>query len=276
MGGEVVRVAPNEKGVITEEALTHVLRSETVFVSIGWGNHEIGTIQPLSALSRVIREHEKKHTTQVIFHSDAGQAPLYRAPQVHTLGVDLFSLGSNKMYGPHGVGVLYMSNRVQLAPIILGGDQERGARAGTENVALAAGFAAALAGAGRERIAEAARLMDLRDDLWKRMQAQIPGAVINGGQKNALPHLLNISIPDIDSEYIALALDLAGIAVSTKSACNEGESMSHVVRAISQDDWRVKNTLRLSLGRETRVKDVLRTAETLWRAVELFRRQKVV
>ncbi|MBI5470013.1 cysteine desulfurase [Candidatus Kaiserbacteria bacterium] len=286
LGGTVEHLKPDAKGMFSESVLAQELRHGTVFVSIGWGNHEIGTVQPLSALSRVIREHEKKNGTTILFHTDAGQAPLYRAPQVHTLGVDLFSIGSNKMYGPHGSGALYMSNRAQIAPIILGGSQERGLRAGTENVALAAGFAAALARAGQERVSEAVRLMDLRDDLWRRVRDQISGVVINGGQsagggsssggKNALPHLLNISISDIDSEYIVLALDRAGIAISTKSACNEGESMSHVVRAISSDEWRAKNTLRFSLGRETSTKDIYRAAFALATAVKLFREKRMV
>lgn len=263
LGGEISHVMPNEKGIVTADAVANVLRPETVFVSVGWANNEIGTIQPLSKIAEILRAHEKKHSSTIVFHSDAGQAPLYQPTVAHSLGVDLLSLSASKLYGPHGIGCLYVSNRTALAPTIFGGDQERGLRAGTENVALACSFAAAFEIVSEERHEESKRLQKIRDELARELVAKIPGLIVNGDLKYALPHMLNISISKVDSEYLCLSLDHEGIAVSTKSACNEGEKASHVVEAISDEKWRAENTLRISLGRGTKRSDLARFSETL-------------
>lgn len=264
LGGAVAGVEPDGRGLIAPEALKAALRPETVFVSIGWANNEIGTIQRLSKLAQVIREHEKSHGTKIAFHSDAGQAPLYLAPNAHSLGVDLLSLGGEKLYGPHGSGALYIGSGTELAKTIFGGAQERGLRAGTENVALAAGFAAALALAGKLRTKESKRVSKIRDELAAQLEKSVPGLIVNGALDQALPHMLNVSIPSIQSEYATLSLDRAGIAISTKSACREGEeSRSHVVAALGGDAWRAEHTLRFSLGRDTALSDVPRVIEAL-------------
>lgn len=271
MGGIVSFINPDARGIISADAIKKELRKETACVSIGWANNEIGVVQPLSSIARAIHAHEEKHGTRVVFHSDAGQAPLYLPPQAHTLGVDLFALGGSKIYGPHGAGCLYVNNRAELAPVILGGGQERGLRAGTENVALAAGFARALKEAGRERAKESKRLKKLRDDFAGSMIAQIEGAIVNGSLEHALPHILNISIPNINSEYLLLALDREGIALSTKSSCREGEKASHVVSALGGPPWRAENTLRFSLGTGTAQMDLNRTLKILASIVSTLR-----
>jgi cysteine desulfurase len=264
MGGEVVHIEPNASGIITPETVKNALHAETACVSIGWGNGEIGTLQPLGKIARAIREHEAEHGTTVIFHTDAGQAPLYERTTVHSLGVDMLTLDSAKLCGPHGLGVLYMSNRVELSKILFGGSQERGLRPGTENVALAAGCAAALQHVASVRASEAQRVRTLRDALAETLQRELPGILPNGSLADSLPHILNISIPDVQSEYLTLALDHAGFAVSTKSACREGEeSESHVVKALGGEPWRARNTLRISLGEETSSRDITRFAAAL-------------
>ncbi|MBI5004371.1 cysteine desulfurase [Candidatus Kaiserbacteria bacterium] len=285
LGGEVAHVDPDIHGIITPEAVSFALRPNTVFVSIGWGNSEIGTIQPLAQTARVIRDFEKTRyiTSQnsevtppssrslhnIVFHTDAGQASLYQPLQVHSLGVDLLSLDSGKLYGPRGIGALFVGKDVELAPIILGGKQERRLRAGTENVALAAGFAAALTYAASERASESKRLEKLRDHFAREMIAHVSGVAINGSLEHAMPHILNISIPDINSEYVTLALDHEGIALSTKSACREGEaSRSHVVEALGGEPWRAQNTLRFSLGRSTNAEDLKRVVHVLASRIE--------
>ena len=268
MGGHVTHVDPEPTGIISTKKIAHALRAETVFVSVGWGNNEIGTIQPLADIARAIHEHEKKHGTIVLLHSDAGQAPLYRVPHVHTLGVDLFALGSGKLYGPRSVGALYVSNRTVLAPVVFGGGQERGLRSGTEDPALAAGFVEAFDVVTRERESEFRRLQNMRDNFAHEVVTHIPGVILNGDLRHTLPHMLNISIPgEKNGEYLALQLDHAGIALSTKSACSEGEKASHVVRALgvgpSHAKWRSENTLRFSFGRGTTEDELTRALDAL-------------
>jgi len=268
LGGKVSHVDPDEKGIIRPEKVLHLLKPHTKLVSIGWANHEIGVVQPIRDIARVMKE----KNPETLLHVDAGQAPLYLSPQVHTLGVDLFTLDAGKMYGPRGIGALYISNRMsasrRIAPIILGGGQERGLRAGTENVALAAGFAEAFALISKERGEESHRLERVRDNFAREIVTRIPGVVVNGDLKRALPHMLNISIPEIQSEYVTLALDAKGISISTKSACREGEERrSHVVEALGDardaasavalaKEERAANTLRFSLGRGTTARDI--------------------
>jgi len=282
LGGTVSHVEPNERGIVSPEAVSAAVRNETVFVSVGWANNEIGTIQPLGKISQRIREYEK-HTSQtcvhksdlcgcdasIVFHSDAGQAPLYLGTLVHSLGVDLLALGGNKLYGPHGIGALFIGKELTLDSILHGGKQERGMRAGTENVALAAGFAASFEIVARERDKEAKRLVALRDALARELM-KIPSLVVNGELKSTLPHMLNVSIPDISSEYVTLSLDAKGIAVSTKSACREGEeSRSHVVAALGGEAWRAENTLRFSLGRESNSAEIHRVVTEVTKALSV-------
>lgn len=264
LGGQVTHVDPDEQGIISAEKVALMLRKDTVFVSVGWGNSEIGTLQPLAQISRVIRVYEKDHDVRIIFHTDAGQVALYKPLQVHSLGVDLLTLDSGKLYGPRGIGVLFVGKDTELSPIMLGGKQERGLRGGTENVALAAGFAAALMHVAGTRESEARRLEKLRDDLARQIIARIPGAIVNGALSHAMPHILNISIPGINSEYVVLALDHVGISLSTKSACREGEaSRSHVVEVLGGEVWRSENTIRFSLGASTTDRDVQRVVSAL-------------
>ncbi|MCR4325831.1 MAG: cysteine desulfurase [Patescibacteria group bacterium] len=264
-GGIVTRVGPDERGIIAPEALRAALRPETVLVSVGWGNNEIGVVQDISALTRVVRAALPKKP--VIFHSDAGQCPLYYSPQMHTLGVDVLSVGAGKLYGPRSSGALCVLDPSRFAPMVLGGEHEGGLRAGTEDVVPAVGFARALEVIARERSSEAARLGKLRDELALALAAKIPGIVFNGDRKHTLPHMLNVSIPDINSEYLVLALDAKGFALSTRSACESSAARSHVVHALGgappTAQWRSSNTLRISLGRDTSDSDVKRFAGTL-------------
>src|SRR3990167_8610644 len=273
MGGKVSYAHPKEDGIIAPSEVERLLKPETVFVSIGWANNEIGTIQQLSKIAHILRVHESAHKTTIAFHADAGQGPLYLSTVVHSLGVDLLSLGPYNLYGPHGIGALFVGSRTSLgniAPLLLGGGQERGLRAGTESVALALGFAEAFECIARERELEAKRLRELRDMLAQELSARIPGLVVNGDLKHVLPHMLNISIPNISSEYIVLALDKAGIAISTKSACRESEEASHVVAALGGEEWRARNTLRISLGKNTQKKGISRAVGEIVRVVETY------
>lgn len=267
-GVDVSVVSPNKHGTISPEAVEALLRPETVFISIGWANSEVGTVQPLSAITQKVRAYEKVHATHITFHSDMGQAPLYLFPQVHTLGVDLATFDAGKIGGPRGAGMLFVKRGTSLLPIMYGGSQEKGLRPGTQSLSNALGFAAAFLEVNEKRDGESKRMSGLQAHLIDELMGQkaLEGLEVNGTSKNQLPHILNISIPDIDNEYVTLSLDALGFAVATKSACREGEKESHVVAALlepGEDSWRARTALRISMGEDTKSADLDRFVATL-------------
>ncbi len=273
MGVSVTLVAPDTEGRITTAAVRAALTPDTALVSVGWANGEIGTTQSLHAIAQCIRAYEKEQGSSIVFHTDAGQAPLYLPTMIAGLGVDVMTLDSGKLYGPRGVGALYVRDEEMLAPVLYGGGQESGIRPGTENVVLAAGFAAALAESARVRKEESRRLAALRAQFIDALKTAVPDAVLNGSRDSLVPHIVHISIPDIDAEYVALALDAAGISISTKSSCEEGERVSRVVSAIvgPGELWRAQNTLRISMGSGTTQADVARCAVEIQQVVGRYR-----
>lgn len=276
-GALVSYVQPSENGEIRSDAVAALLQENTVFVSIGWANGEIGTVQPLHAIAKTLHNFDHGDTVvkRVVLHSDAGQAPLYFPSQVSGLGVHMLTLDSSKLYGPRGTAALYSARECELAPILFGGSQERGLRPGSESVASAAGFAAAFNVAAHEREQEHERLAKLRKEFIDALQKQIPDAVVNGTNDMQLPNIVNLSIPDIHSEYVTLALDHRGVAISTKSACREGEEQrSHVVAALGGDmSSRAENTLRFSFGRETAAGAIMQAVQELVAVVNEHRRE---
>jgi len=276
-GAKVDYVSPDARGIIRPEALASALQPNTVLVSIGWANGEIGVVQPLRALAKTIAEYSGQTTVNaadIVFHTDAGQAPLYLATTAAGLGVDMLTLDSGKCYGPKGIGALFVRDAVTLAPIMFGGGQERGLRSGSEAYALAASFASALTWVGEVRERETARLATLRAQFTRELTRAFPDAVINGNKKNTLPHIVNVSLPRINSEYITLSLDHKGISISTKSSCREGEEdESHVVRALGGASWRAKNTLRFSFGAQTTARGTKRALNALIGSVLQCRKQ---
>jgi cysteine desulfurase len=250
LGGTVTFVDPDKRGFVSPESIEHVLRPDTALVSIGWANSETGVVQPLRAIAQMLTARSAHDLSVPLLHSDLGQAPLYRIPHVHTLGLDMAVMGSGKLYGPRGIAAVFLSDRVVLDAQSWGGEQERGLRAGTENPALAAGFAAALSVLAARRESDAIEHERLRDILRERLVGEMT-FIENTPRADVLPHILNISIPGIDPEYIVLALDRAGIAISTKSACKAGEKSSHVVAALGGTEERARTTLRFSLGRSS-------------------------
>lgn len=261
---DVTEVKPDEHGCIRPSALLAALTPATCLVSIGWANGEIGTIQPMRALSQVIRRFEKETHASIVFHSDAGQAPWAVSPQPHGVGLDCVTYASTKLYGPRGVAALFVRRGVTIAPMFFGGSQEREVRPGTEDPILATGFAASFLDGEKKRSALFKKLRALRAVFVEQVQT-IEGVVINGTYSDQLPHLVNISIPRIDSEYVMYALDHAGIAMSTKSICllEEGDPVSPVVAELGGETWRATNTLRFSFGRDANKEDILSVSATL-------------
>lgn len=265
-GARVTFLLPTTKGIITAEAVGEALTPMTRFVSIGWANNETGTVQPIARIARVIRQYEKEKGGTLLFHTDAGQAPLYRHPAVHTLGVDFMTLGSNKLYGPRGAGVLFVGKDGSLRGEHHGGGQERTLRSGTENVAAILGFAEALRLSSLAREKETSRMLHLKGILTKGILERVPGVVVNGDPAHTLPHILNVSFPGVSGEYLTLALDTKGLAVSAKSACKEGDAKrSHVILAMTEghpsEVWRAESAIRFSMGRDTTEKEVRRAVD---------------
>lgn len=255
-----VPVRPN--GIVDPKKIAAALRPETVLVSVGYANNEIGTIQPIREISKIVRAHSfqtfKLLNFQTRFHSDGSQAPLYLDCNVSRLGVDLLTLDGHKMYGPKGVGLLYVKEGVELSPIIFGGGQERGLRSTTENIPLIVGLSKAFEIASRYREKESKRLTRLRDYFYSSVlqKTRIENVVINGDMKERLPNNVNISIPGLDVEFATLKLDAAGIACSTKSSCLGSSGGSYVVRALGLGEARAFSTLRFTFGRDTTKPDI--------------------
>lgn len=284
--GVRVSVLPiTEDGVVSPSALSDAIEPDTVLISLQYANNEVGMIQPIREYARVIRKWKKgKYETDrsrperaeeryPLFHTDACQAGTTLDLNVRTLGVDLLTINASKVYGPKGVGALFVRRGVPLSATTTGGDQEGGRRSGTENVVGIVGFAAALRDV-RSRVAlERERLFMLRDALEQACLAQVSDIVINKGDGERLPHISNITIPGADHEMLAIALDQAGIACSTKSACSEREGEdSHVLLALRRIGASAlpARGLRFSLGQATTHEDVARTAEALGDCVKRF------
>jgi cysteine desulfurase len=250
-GLQVTYLPVGERGIVNPRDLEKVLTEKTVLVSIMYANNEIGTIQPVQEIGRVLRLWNEKRNVKIVFHSDASQAPLYLPLDTHSLGADLLTLDGHKIYGPKGVGVLFVRKDTELVPLMKGGSQEKSLRPGTENVPLAVGMAAALLEASRLREKESTRLIKLRDYAIAQILKHIPKAILNGDAKNRLPNNINISLPDTDTEFLIIQLDEKGIAASTKSACLETDAGSYVIEALGGDIKRNRSSLRLTFGRST-------------------------
>ena len=248
---DVTFVPVNRAGVVDPAEVRRALRPETVLITIMHANNEIGTLQPLEEIGRIAKE------ADVWFHADAvqsvGKVPL----DVNALGVDLLSLSAHKIYGPKGVGALYVRSGTPMEPLMFGGSHERDRRPGTENVPgiVGLGRAAELA---REKLSEdAARISRLRDIFERGVLAAVSGARVNGADAARVPNTSNIMFPEISSESLLIALDMKGLACSSGSACSSGAvNPSHVLTAIGLAAAEARSSLRFSLGRHTTEADV--------------------
>ncbi|MSQ46965.1 MAG: cysteine desulfurase [Deltaproteobacteria bacterium] len=266
-GASVTILPVTGDGRVRAEDLVAALRPETVLVSISPANHEIGTIQPIAALSRIARERG------ICFHIDAVQATGKMPLDVTSLGVDLLSLSAHKISGPKGVGALYVRRGTALTPLLRGGPQEREKRAGTENVAAIVGFGVAATLAAQELEATAAHCCQLTQQLCEGIVQRVPGAFLNSPTHQRLPNTLNVGFSDATGEGLMMGLDLAGIAVSTGSACAAGSlEPSHVLLALGRNAEEAKSALRFSVGRETTTQEIDRVLEVLPQVVERVRR----
>lgn len=269
-GWRVTYLPVDREGKIDLDDFRKTLGKETLLVSIQYANNEIGAIQPLADIGREILKWRKaRGTPYPYFHTDACQAAAYLELNVEKLHVDLMSLNGSKIYGPKGVGILYKRRGVAIEPLMYGGGQEFGLRPGTENVAGIVGLAEALDLTCNLKHVTCNKVAKLRNYFWKKLQERITGCTLNGPmirnlkfktenlKFNRLPNNLNISFKDVDAEALILYLDAAGIQCSSQSACStDSDEVSHVLLACGLSAEEAKISVRFTLGRETRKKDI--------------------
>lgn len=265
-GFEVTYLPVDEYGLISLDDLKGAIRADTILITIMFANNEIGTIEPIKEIAQIAHEHK------IIFHTDAVQAVGHVPIDVKDLGVDLLSLSAHKIYGPKGVGALYIKNGVKLDTFMHGGAQERGRRAGTENVAGIVGLAKALALATADLEQNIAHLTSLRDRLIDGVQKQIPFCRLNGHPTKRLCNNVNFSFQYIEGESLLLMLDMKGVAASSGSACTSGSlDPSHVLLAIGLPHEIAHGSLRLSIGDFTTEEEVDYVLEVLGPIVQRLR-----
>jgi cysteine desulfurase len=245
-GFEVVELPVDRYGQVDPEAVEAAITPKTILVSVMWANNEVGTVMPIAEVAARVHRHKG-----VLFHTDAVQAAPYLDVSVAGLDVDLLTIAGHKFEGPKGVGALYVKHGTNILPQEHGGAQERYRRAGTENVAGAVGMGAALELAVAERTEVAARVRRLRDALATTIRA-VGGADLTGHETNRLPGNASFVVAGVDGGALTVALDLAGVAASTGSACVSGSNeVSHVLTAMGFPEEEARGALRLSLGRTT-------------------------
>ena len=256
-GFEVTYVPVDGSGLVDLKALERAVTDKTVLVSVMYANNEIGTVEPLAEVAEILKAKGKQLGRNIVFHTDAVQAPGALDLNVDHLGVDLLSLSSHKFYGPKGAGVLYVRRGTPFMPQQQGGAQERYRRAGTEDTAGIAGTAVALRLAVQEQGEESRRLTALRDKIILEIPKRVSGTRLNGHPTQRLPNNINLSFDGVEGEPILLGLDFAGVCASSGSACTSASlDPSHVLTAIGLPADVAHGSLRLSLGRDNTSEDV--------------------
>ncbi|MFH1393032.1 MAG: cysteine desulfurase family protein [Patescibacteria group bacterium] len=267
-GHEVTYLPVDKMGLIKISDLEKAIRDTTILVSIIYANNEIGTIQPIKEIGKLLEKINKKRLenklSRIYFHTDAVQALNYLECRPDWLKVDLLTFSGHKIYGPKGIGGLYVRKGTPLLPIVSGGGQEFGLRSGTENVASIVGLAKAV-----ELIFSArggsARILNLRNQLLKDIIKDNKIAVkINGSRVQCLPNILNIRFSGINNETLIIALDQAGVAVSAGSACSSRAlAVSHVLTAIGLTPKQAKESIRISIGKNTTAREIKKAADII-------------
>ncbi len=257
-GVEVVYVPVSRSGIVDLEKLKSSLNERTLFISVMYAQNEIGTIQPIAEIARIIREFRGKNPYP-LFHTDAVQAFQFFDCDAKKIGVDMMTLSAHKIYGPKGIGALYVRNGADITPLITGGGQEFGLRSGTENVPLIVGFAKAVEIVSSVRRQASRRTGELRDYFWDELKKIYPRAEINGSEKSfeRLPNILNVYFPEYFAEDLLAKFDLAGLAVSAGSACrSRAVGSSYVIEALGYSKDRAKRSIRFSFGRPTKKEEI--------------------
>ena len=266
-GYEVTFLDVDQHGCISLEQLEQTIRPDTILVSLMGGNNEIGTVNPLEEIGRITRKHG------VLFHTDATQAYGKIPLDVERMNIDLLSMSAHKMYGPKGIGALYVRRkkpRVRLSPIVFGGGHERGMRSGTLNVTGIVGFGKAAELCAEEMASEAERLIGLRQRLYEKLTTELDYVFLNGHPTDRLPNNLNLSFGYVEGE--SLIMGIGDIAVSSGSACTSASlEPSYVLRSLGVGDDLAHSSIRFGFGRFTTVEEIDYTAEQVSSAVKRLR-----
>jgi len=266
-GFEATLLRVDSQGLLEPDEVRRAIRRDTILVSLMHSNNETGVLFPIASVGRICQERG------VTFHTDAvqsfGKIPL----DVETLHVDLLSVSGHKLHGPKGIGALFIRRGTRMQPLLFGGTQERSRRAGTEHVAAAVGLARATELSLQDQEGAASRMAALRDRLEDGLMAALPGVLRNGHPTERLPHTTNLAFAGVEAESLILALDLAGVGVSSGAACSSGSlEPSHVLSAMGLARERVMGSVRFSLGRTTTGEEIERVVEVLPEIVERMRR----
>lgn len=266
-GAEVTYLPVSKDGLVNPEDVKNAIKDNTILITVMMVNNEIGTIQPVKEISKIAKE------KKILFHTDAVQALGNIKIDVNDLGVDLMSMSAHKIYGPKGIGALYIKKGVKIENFLHGGGQENKRRAGTENLAGIAGFGKAALIAEKNFDSHVLHLREMRDYFLKKVSERIPDFNINGSMEKRHPGNLNLAFNYIEGEGILLLLDKEGIQVSTGSACNsQSLTPSHVLSAIGVPVERIHGSIRFSFGDFTTKEDVDQAVEVLDKAVGKLRK----
>ncbi|HID95287.1 MAG TPA: cysteine desulfurase NifS [Candidatus Latescibacteria bacterium] len=250
-GFEVTYLPVNRYGEVSPESVEDAIRPDTILITVMHANNEVGTLQPIDAIGKIAK------ARQILFHTDAVQSVGKVPVNVDSFNVDLLSLSSHKIYGPKGVGALYVRRGTRILPLFQGGHHERRRRAGTENVPGVVGLGRACELAAENMDEEAGKLLALMDRLQSGLERKVEDVLLNGHPTKRLPNTLNMSFAGVEGESLLLNLDMEGIAVSTGSACTSGTlEPSHVLSAMGVDPQLAQGSLRFSLGRENTEEDI--------------------
>ncbi|TEU07605.1 MAG: cysteine desulfurase, partial [Candidatus Aminicenantes bacterium] len=265
-GAKVTYVPVDKYGTVDIDFLKNAITPQTALISVMHANNEVGTIQPIEKISKIAKERG------VLVHTDAVQAFGKIDVNVNKLGIDLLSISAHKIYGPKGVGALYIRKGTDIWPLIYGGSQEREMRAGTENTIGIVGFGEAVRVMTERRDKDKKRIAKLSEQLKKGIEEKIPKVKFNGHEKNRMKGTLNFSFYSLEAEAILLALATKEIYVSTGSACSEGaEEVSHVLEAIGLKPEVARSSVRMSLGRFNTEEDIKTVLEELPEIVKKLR-----
>lgn len=265
-GFEATYIPVGFNGVIDPDDVKRAIRPDTILVTVMHVNNETGTIQPVKEISDIVKE------AGVPFHTDAAQSFGKLPTKVDNLGVDMMTIAGHKIYGPKGIGALYIRKGTRIDPLIIGGAQEKRRRSGTENVAGIVGFGEAIVRAEGEREEVYKRLAKLREKFTKGLMERIPEVIINGDPERIFPSTVSASINRVEGESLLLSLDMEGVAISTGSACSSGSlEPSHVLVAMGIETVLAQGTLRFSMGRGTTEEEIDYVLEVFPHIVERLR-----